>query len=66
MLDHAENYSKSRNVRRLFLLTTTADQFFARHGYSQIAREEVPNSIRSTREFAEICPASSILMVKSL
>jgi amino-acid N-acetyltransferase len=66
LLDHAENYSRSRRVRRLFLLTTTADRFFARYGYAQTAREEVPDSIRSTREFAEICPASSILMVKLL
>lgn len=66
LLDHAENYSKSKGVRRLFLLTTTADKFFARYGYAQIAREEIPSSIRSTREFAEICPATSILMVKSL
>jgi amino-acid N-acetyltransferase len=66
LLDHAENYSRSKGVRRLFLLTTTADRFFARHGYVRIAREEVPNPIRSTREFAEICPASSIPMVKAL
>lgn len=66
LLDHAESYARSRSVRRLFLLTTTAEKFFARLGYARIAREEVPDAIRSTREFAEICPASSILMVKTL
>lgn len=66
LLDHAESYARSKSVRRLFLLTTTAEAFFARHGFVPMAREVVPHSIRSTREFAEICPASSILMVKSL
>ncbi len=66
LLNHAETYSRVRGVRRLFLLTTTADRFFARRGYVRMAREEVPVAISTTREFAKICPASSILMVKDL
>jgi N-acetylglutamate synthase-like GNAT family acetyltransferase len=53
-------------VRRIFLLTTTAEAFFARRGYGRIAREHAPESIRTTCEFADICPASSALMVKTL
>ncbi len=53
-------------VRSLFLLTTTAEEFFGQRGYARVARESAPETIRSTREFADICPASSVLMVKHL
>lgn len=66
LVDHAENYAKFRGVRALYLLTTTADGFFERRGFARAARDSVPASIRSTREFAEFCPASSTIMVKSL
>jgi hypothetical protein len=35
-------------------------------GKARIERDHAPTSIRSTREFADICPASSALMVKYL
>lgn len=66
LLAHAEQYARLQGVRSLYLLTTTADRFFERHGFSRIGRDAVPDSIRSTREFAEICPASSTIMVKPI
>jgi amino-acid N-acetyltransferase len=66
LLTHAEHHSRSQGVRSLYLLTTTADRFFERHGFARIGRDAVPDSIRSTREFAEICPASSTIMVKPI
>jgi amino-acid N-acetyltransferase len=66
LIEWVENYARNQGVRAMYLLTITAEQFFARHGYVPMARQDLPNAIRSTREFAEICPASSILMVKSL
>ncbi len=66
LVRHAETYALTHGVRRIFLLTTTAEAFFARRGYGRIAREHAPESIRTTREFADICPASSALMVKTL
>ena len=66
LLAHAEQYARAQGVSALYLLTTTADKFFERHGFGRIARDSVPDSIRSTREFAEICPASSTIMVKAI
>jgi amino-acid N-acetyltransferase len=63
---HAENYAASRSVRSLYLLTTTAESFFRRLGYERIDRSRAPPSIKRTREFACLCPASSAFMVKSL
>lgn len=66
LLRYAEAAAKSRGVRALYLLTTTAEGFFAKHGYRRAAREAAPPAIRGTREFAGICPASSAFMTREL
>jgi amino-acid N-acetyltransferase len=66
LVEHAERHAKSRGARSIFLLTTTAEGFFERHGYRSIGREAAPAAIRHTREFADICPASSAFMFKTL
>lgn len=63
---HAESYAAAHNVRSLYLLTTTAGTYFERRGYRRIDRADAPSSIRSTREFAGLCPASSAFMIKRL
>jgi amino-acid N-acetyltransferase len=66
MVRHAENYAAARQVQGLYLLTTTAESFFERLGYRRIDRTQAPPSIRSSREFASLCPASSAFMIKRL
>jgi amino-acid N-acetyltransferase len=66
LTDHAEQYAVSKSVRSIYLLTTTAETFFKRLGYQCIDRSQAPSSIERTREFASLCPASSMFMVKSL
>jgi amino-acid N-acetyltransferase len=66
LLNHAERFARDRGVRTLYLLTTTAEPFFLKHGYLRAARESAPDSIRATREFASICPASSAFMTRPL
>lgn len=63
---HAEAYARSKGARALYLLTTTAEEFFARRGYAHADRSAAPTAIRSTREFSDLCPASSTFMVKEL
>ena len=66
LLEHAEQHARASGVRTLYLLTTTAEKFFARHGYSHVPRDAAPAPIRATREFAGICPASSAFMKRDL
>ena len=66
LLAQAERYARTRGVRRLYLLTTTAEAFFAKHGYAIATRDSAPPAIRATPEFAGICPASSAFMVRQL
>lgn len=66
LVKHAEQAAREAGVRAIYLLTTTAEGFFARHGYQRAARESAPPAIRATREFAGICPASSAFMTRTL
>jgi amino-acid N-acetyltransferase len=66
LLKHVEDHARAEGVRTLYLLTTTAESFFAKHGYQRAERESAPAAIRATREFAGICPASSAFMMRQL
>lgn len=66
LLAHAEDQARAKGVRSLYLLTTTAETFFAKRGYQRAARDSAPAAIRATREFAGICPASSAFMTRQL
>jgi amino-acid N-acetyltransferase len=66
LVAHAEDYARSNGASAVYLLTTTAEPFFVRLGYSPAARDSAPPAIRTTREFAGICPASSAFLIKRL
>ena len=53
-------------IEVLYLLTIDADRFFARLGFATVVRAEVPDIIRSTREFSELCPDDAIVMRKAM
>jgi amino-acid N-acetyltransferase len=62
----AEAHAAQHGVRQLYLLTTTADRFFASRGYVYADRGNAPDAIRRMPQFAELCPASSTFMAKAL
>jgi amino-acid N-acetyltransferase len=61
-----ERYARGSGVERLYLLTTTAAAFFRQRGYETVPRSDAPASVRSTTEFAELCPASATCMRRDL
>ncbi|WP_265111358.1 arsenic resistance N-acetyltransferase ArsN2 [Halosolutus halophilus] len=61
-----EATARGDGIDALYLLTTTAPEFFATHGYVEIDRTDAPAAIRGTTEFDELCPASATCMRKSL
>ena len=65
-LERIARARRQQEVAALYLLTTTADRFFSKLGYSAVPRASVPKCIQNTREFSEICPASAVCMVKKL
>lgn len=60
----AENAARMKGMAQLYLLTTTASQLFVSIGYNAVARSEVPESLRSSTQFASLCPASATCMRK--
>ena len=66
LVKHIEGNARSRQIRSLYLLTTTADRFFTRNGYQAIPRESAPAPIQETAEFQSICPDSAVCMFKEL
>jgi amino-acid N-acetyltransferase len=50
----------------LFLLTTTAVDFFARLGFARITREKLPASLNASEELRGACPASAVAMAIKL
>ncbi len=59
-LDHAHQ----GGVDSVYLLTTTAEQYFPRFGFIPIPREEVPAEVKESVEFRSACPASATVMRK--
>jgi amino-acid N-acetyltransferase len=53
-------------VPALYLLTTTAEQFFPKFGFSRIERQDVPMGVQQSVEFRSACPASAVVMRKDL
>lgn len=58
--------ARRRGVEALYLLTTTAEDYFPLFGFSRTTREEVPDAVRATEEFREACPASAAVMMRTL
>ncbi len=55
-----------RGTRAVYLLTTTAEDFCARSGYSRIDRRDVPAAVTESAEFRTCCPSSAVCMTRAL
>jgi amino-acid N-acetyltransferase len=66
LVDALEARACHAGIRTLYLLTTTAEGFFARRGYAPAARAAVPDAIRQTPEFRGICPDSAACLSRQL
>lgn len=60
-----ERRARADGVETLYLLTTTAAEFFADRGYEYVERADAPPAIRETAEFDDLCPASAACLRKS-
>jgi len=61
-----EAAAQAAGIKDLWLLTIDAEGYFATLGYIIVARDAVPEAIRLSDEFAELCPDSAHLMMKDL
>jgi amino-acid N-acetyltransferase len=62
LLEHA----RTRGVRDVYLLTTTADAWFPRFGFARIQRDAVPAALHASVEFQGACPDTAVIMRATL
>lgn len=55
-----------RQIRRLFLLTVSAPEYFARYGFKRGKSEEAPDALKASAEFQGACPACAAFMSLTL
>lgn len=66
LTDAAIRLAQERQMPAIYLLTTTAARYFKRLGFDEIARSEVPATVRTSVEFTSACPSSATVMRKGL
>lgn len=49
-------------IPALYLLTTDAESFFKKAGFSKIDKSEAPQSVKETKQYSEICSDSAVVM----
>jgi amino-acid N-acetyltransferase len=52
----------AREIRAVYLLTTTAEGFFPLFGFARVLWEQVPAGVRESHEFRGACPSSAVAM----
>lgn len=58
--------AREAGLRRVYLLTTTAETYFPRLGFRPIPREDASPEVQGSVEFREACPQSAVAMVLDL
>ena len=66
LVAHAEAQAAARGIQKLFLLTSTAEQFFLDRGYVPASRTDAPPAIQRTSQFAGLCPSSAAFLCKPI
>jgi len=60
LLERAEE----AGVDELYLLTTTAEKYFPRFGFTRTTRATVPDAVKASAEFRGACPDTAVVMTR--
>lgn len=55
-------WATARGLAQVYLLTTTAAEYFRRRGFETIRRSDVPNELLAASEFVSVCPSTATVM----
>ncbi len=58
--------ARVRGVSVLYLLTTTADEYFPRFGFEPIPRDQADSRLQASEELRGACPDSAVCMWRRL
>jgi len=59
-------WASLRGLGTLYLLTSTAADFFSRLGFERVTRDSAPEAMRASVEFASVCPSTATVMRREL
>jgi len=62
----ALNRARAHGARRVYLLTTTAADYFPRFGFAPVARADVAPAVQASAEFTGACPDSAAVLALDL
>ncbi len=66
LVDQVEQLAKKLDLSELYLITNTAESYFSKKGFQLIMKAELPASVASSEEMNGLCPASSVIMRKTI
>jgi amino-acid N-acetyltransferase len=66
LVDRALDLARQHRIEDVYLLTTTAEHYFPKFGFACVSRDAVAEGVRSSVEFQTACPASAVVMRKTL
>jgi amino-acid N-acetyltransferase len=58
--------AEADGIDELYLLTTTAENYFPRFGFTATTRAAVPEKLKSSAEFQGACPDTAVVMKRRL
>jgi amino-acid N-acetyltransferase len=56
--------ARARGLKRVYLLTDDASDYFERLGFQIVDRRDVDEAVKASLEFTEACPESATVMCK--
>lgn len=66
LVDRIIDSARQQGAITMYLLTTTADEYFSKLGFVQIPRDAVAKELNASEELKGACPASAIVMRMTL
>jgi len=62
LVERLLDLARAKGVETLYLLTTSAEDYFPRFGFERLAREDADPKLEASEELRGACPASAVLM----
>jgi arsenate reductase (thioredoxin) len=59
-------HAQSLKLKEIYLLTETAEKYFANKGFTVVQRDSVPEPVKQSQEFSHACPSTAVAMKKEI
>lgn len=55
-------YARTLEIKRAFVLTTTAESYLLKKGFQPMKNETAPDEVKRSGQFQGVCPAGAVLL----